>query len=187
MALVRWWFAGYSAHKDLEADRLQQGIKNWPEDSTLLSKQAYWVQLETSSTSRSLKVPPHPWGFSPVVAFIFTVGQACWESHSRVQSVATFVALWAENSTSSGCSDTFSQRENTENHSIKNFFYPEKSFPRGPFTSPKNITHTTASIHNNMDLLTSSVPLLLQPNHQWYKLIQPLDNITQQVQGSVKS
>ncbi|MEC8596679.1 MAG: Ig-like domain-containing protein, partial [SAR324 cluster bacterium] len=64
LALWRWSDGDlqvYSAHKDLEADRLQQGIKNWPEDSTLLSKQAYWVQLETSSASRSLNVlPPHP-------------------------------------------------------------------------------------------------------------------------------
>ncbi|MEC8436270.1 MAG: hypothetical protein VXZ27_10680, partial [SAR324 cluster bacterium] len=63
LALWRWSDGDlqvYSAHKDLEADRLQQGIKNWPEDSTLLSKQAYWVQVETSSTSRSLKVPPPP-------------------------------------------------------------------------------------------------------------------------------
>ena len=63
MALWRWSDGDlqfYSAHKDLEADRLQQGIKIWPEDSALLSKQAYWVQLETSSTSRSLEVPSHP-------------------------------------------------------------------------------------------------------------------------------
>ena len=64
LALWRWSDGDlqvYSAHKDLEADRLQQGIKNWPEGSTLLSKQAYWVQVKTSSTSRSLKVPPpHP-------------------------------------------------------------------------------------------------------------------------------
>ena len=56
-----------------------------------------------------------------------------------------------------------------------------------PLQALKNITHGTASIHYNMDLLPSSAPLSLQPYHQWYKLIQPLDNITQQVQGSVKS
>ena len=63
LALWRWSDGDlqvYSAHKNLEADRLQQGLKSWPEDSALLSKQAYLVQLETSSTSRSLKVPPHP-------------------------------------------------------------------------------------------------------------------------------
>ena len=50
LALWRWSDGDlqvYSAHKNLEADRLQQGIKNWPEGLALLSKQAYLVQLET--------------------------------------------------------------------------------------------------------------------------------------------
>lgn len=56
-----------------------------------------------------------------------------------------------------------------------------------PLQALKNVTHATAAIHYNMNLLPSSAPLSLQPNHQWYNLIQLLDSITQQVQGSVKS
>ena len=63
LALWRWsdgdWQV-YTPHADLEADRQRRGIGRWPEDTTLPSQQAYWVQVTTPSTSRSLRVPPHP-------------------------------------------------------------------------------------------------------------------------------